>query len=236
MSLIYFPILLCYPTGRSLLGCSSSSSLQLSCWLPYIQNGSFWRSPCAWGSEKCHTKQDQVNREHIPVRRFTSPLGTAGYLAHPVLSFTCDHSSRQPIVATNHVAYTHDLYLSTSCWRPSALGVIFQLLAPFIEPLVSLKNTCVWNTVIRIHLLQHFKCLGWSFSQSDQNFKIYSFHSDHSWTNWKRAGVNKNMGNIYTRIYIYIYIYWLQKAKITFIYSEDRILDNKMIYLSLLSP
>ena len=43
-----------------------------------IQNGSLWWSPWAWGKEKSHTEQDQVNREVVPVRRCSSRPGTAG--------------------------------------------------------------------------------------------------------------------------------------------------------------
>ena len=74
---MHFFMLLC-TAGRILLGCPSAPSLWPSWWPPCLQNRSPGWSPCAKEKEKSHTEQDQVNREVVPVRRFSSQPGTAG--------------------------------------------------------------------------------------------------------------------------------------------------------------
>ena len=83
-----------------------------------------------------------------------------------------------------NLPYPLDLDLSPFCLRPYVIGVIFHLLTPLFESLVSLKNTCVWHGVISIHLMKHFKCLWRSFFQLDQKFQAYLFFNAYRWTPW----------------------------------------------------
>ena len=80
---------------------------------------------------------------------------------------TCDHLNSQLMITIHHLPYPLDVDLSPACWRPPTLFM------PLFKPLVPLKNTCVQYSVIFIHLLKHFKCLWWNFTQLEQRFQVY---------------------------------------------------------------
>ena len=151
--------LLC-TAGRILLGYLLSPSLRLFWWPPHLPLDATFSS-----RKKLHG-QDVVNREVVPLRWGSSRPGTAGCSAHLVsllfrhalfhVSLTCSHSYTQPIIVTHHLAYPLDVYISPACWKPPAPIVIFHHLTPFFEPLLPLKNTCVWHSFISTNIAETF--------------------------------------------------------------------------------
>ena len=146
-----------------------------------------------------------MNRESVLVWRSLHPPKPVGCSALLVLLFfrlaqifgdnlpnnvlfhvqlTCDHSNRQPTIATHLLSYPLVVNLSPACGRPRALIDL--------SPRDDLWSFCATQKLvcmtcfIFIHLLKHFKCLWWNFSQPDKIFQVYSFPSGHSWTTRKR--------------------------------------------------
>ena len=174
-------MLLC-TTGRILLGYLSAMSLWASWWPPRRQNRSPWCSPGAWKKGKSHSEQDQLNREIVLARRYSSRQGSAEFhFTHAQIfgdnlpnnflfrvQVACDHSNSQLTIALTARRWPQSCLLRASSY-------LSRFLPPhtFFESLVPLRNMCAWNWVISIHLLKHFKCLWWSFSQVDQKFLVY---------------------------------------------------------------
>ena len=112
------------------------------------------------------------------------------------VQLTCDHSNSQTTSATHNLLFALDVHLSPACWKPPTSGVIFHLLAPLFEPLVPLKNMCLWHCVISIRLLKHFKCLlsrlkisGWFIARCSSFVARYSSENETE----KRGVVYKRM-------------------------------------------
>ena len=117
---------------------------------------------CLWKRKKSH-KQDQKNRGFVSVRWCSSRLRTAGCSPHPVPSIfrhsqifsdylpntihffyvrlTCNHSNRQPTIASLHLPCPFDIDLSPTCWWPPTPAIIFHFPVPFFKPRLPLENT-----------------------------------------------------------------------------------------------
>ena len=113
--------------------------------------------------------------------------------------------------------------LSPTRWTPLTPAVIFHHLVHLFEPLVPLRNIYVWHDVICIHLLKYFKCWWWSFPKSNKKFQVYSLLCAYRWITWKRCKQKHAKKKIQ----------WSQKAKITIIYTQDTMLNDNNICLSL---
>ena len=91
LNLMYFlsfsDMLLC-TVGRTFLGYPQTPSLQLSWWLPCLQNGSPWWSPWAWGKGKVTWSKIRWIGV-VPVLRSSSQAGTTICTPSPMSFQTC---------------------------------------------------------------------------------------------------------------------------------------------------
>ena len=129
-------------------------------------------TPLNLEKRESHTKEDEINREVVPVQRCSSrPVHQVTlFFWHaqifsdnfPRIFFshvqpTCDHSNSQVTIATHFLPFNIELTLV--CWRPFYPRVIFYLFVTIFEFSVPLKNMCARHRVISTHLQKHFKCL-----------------------------------------------------------------------------
>ena len=147
-----------------------------------------WWSPWALAKEKCHTEQNQVNREVVQERCGSSWPRTAACSAYTVsllfrhtqiyrdnlpntvlfdVLLTWNHSDSQLTIATHYL-----LNISLLVEGLSHLESSFTSSRATLNHLCHSKRTFAQHAAISIHLLKHFKCLQWSFHQPDQNFRF----------------------------------------------------------------
>ena len=134
-----FFVALLFSAKNTILGCRHYSSLDE---LHAFKTGPLDDPLELMEKKKSHTDQDEVNRDVVLIRSRTAECSVLLLFRHAqifsgnlpntllfLIRLTCDHSKSQLMIATYHLPYALNVDLSPACWRPSAPGVIFYLLA-----------------------------------------------------------------------------------------------------------